>query len=222
MLYKISQFFVRIFVTLYFRLKVEGLESVPKQGPYLIVANHASFLDPILIGAVVPRIIHYITYAFFYYHRAIHWYCKRVFCIPIKKEGNDIATFKKALRLLRQGELVGIFPEGARSHTGKLAQAQPGVALIALKAGVPIIPVGIRGTYEAFPTGARFPKPSPVTLTFGEPFSLDEFLASGQKPSGEVQVKAAERIMEKIAELCGQQAAPPSSSSRSHENNPTR
>ncbi len=209
MVYKVSQLIVRAFVAVYFRLKVEGLEHVPREGAYLVVANHTSFLDPMFICSVVPRVIHYITYAFFYYHRAIHWYCKRVFCIPIKKEGNDIATFKQTLRLLKQGELVGIFPEGARSQTGKLSRAQPGVALIALKAGVPILPVGIQGAYEAFPVGSRFPKPSPVTLTFGKPFSLDDFLNHDQKPTGEVQMRAAERIMEKIAGLCGQQGELP-------------
>lgn len=207
MLYKISQFFARVLFKIYFRSRVIGRENIPNEGVCIFVANHTSFIDPLLICSVVPRCIHYITYAFFYYHPAIHWYCKRVYCIPIKKEGNDISALKQALRLLKKGELLGIFPEGERSESGKLSKGQPGVALIALKSRVPIVPIGISGAYEAFPRGSKFPKPRPVTVTFGKPFFLDEYIEPGDKKSVNGQLYATEVIMAKIAELCGQQEA---------------
>ncbi|MBD3309067.1 hypothetical protein GF339_21860 [candidate division KSB3 bacterium] len=202
MLYTISRWIARLLFPLYFRLTVIGLDNVPQDGAYILVANHESFLDPLLICTVSPRIIHYITFAFFYYHPAIHWYCKRVHCIPIKKEGNDISALKRALRLFKDGEIVGIFPEGQRSATGELGPGEPGTALLALKAKVPILPVGIQGTYESFPRSAKFPKPGPVTLRFGTPFLLHEAIeGDGQSPEA-FQRQATDLIMTRIADLC--------------------
>ncbi len=206
MLYRFSQVIVRVIFKVYFRLRVAGYENVPSEKPCLIVANHSSFLDPILICATVPRIIHYITFAYFYYHPLLHWFCKRVYCIPLKKDGKDISTLKKTLRLLKTGELVGIFPEGERSATGKLGKGSPGAALIALKANVPVLPVGIQGAYESFPQGSIFPKPIPITVTFGEPFFPKDYLNVDEKNTDELQVEAINLMMSKIAKLCGQDA----------------
>lgn len=189
-------------------MKVLHAEHLPQTGGCILVANHVSFLDPLLICAMMPRVVHYITYAFFYYLPWLHWYCKRVYCIPVKKDGKDISAFKAALRVLKQGEVVGIFPEGVRSATGELGEGEPGVALLALKAGVPIVPIGIHGTYEAFPRGAKFPKPVVVTLKLGEPFRLEEYFDVRSPKTVETQQAAVELIMTKIAELCTPQKLP--------------
>lgn len=187
---------------LYFRLRVEGKENIPTDGGCIVVANHTSFLDPILICGIIPRIIHYITYAYFYYLPQLHWICKRVYCIPLKKNGKDISALKKALRLLKKGEFIGIFPEGARSETGELAEGEPGVALIALKANAPILPVGIRGAYEAFPKGSKFPKPHSITIKFGKPFMITDYMDVHTQKSSELQQKVIDLIMSRIAEAC--------------------
>ena len=207
MLYRVLQFIGRPIMKLYFRLRIEGRENLPKEGACIIVANHTSFLDPILICGILPRIIHYMTYAYFYYLPQLHWICKRVYCIPLKKDGKDISALKKALRLLKDGEIVGIFPEGARSETGKLAKAKPGVALIALKANVPIIPIGIRGAYEALPKGSKFPKPHPITINFGKPFMIQDYMDVNTQKSSELQQKITDLIMSKIAEVCSSTGA---------------
>lgn len=207
MVYEISRSIAKVIAQFYFRVHVVGLEHIPVQGPCLLVANHTSFLDPFVIGATVPRIIHYITYAFFYYHPAFHWFCKRAHCIPVKKEGNDVSALKQTLRLLKQGEIVGIFPEGARSDNGKIGKTEPGTALIALKSNVPILPAGIQGAYEAFPKGTRFPKPRRITVSFGPPFFLADYVRNTEKMSAEFQQEAMQVIMRKIAGLCGQQGA---------------
>lgn len=204
MVYEISRRIARVLAKSYFRVQVIGRSHIPQKGPCLLVANHASFLDPFLICTAAPRIIHYITYAFFYYHPAFHWFCKRAYCIPVKKEGNDVSTLKQTFRLLKQGEIVGIFPEGARSETGKLGNAAPGTALIALKTGVPVVPAGIVGAYQAFPRGATFPKPASITVTFGAPFFPEEYVPRSEKITAEVQQEAMQVIMGKIAVLCGQ------------------
>ncbi|GAK56395.1 phospholipid/glycerol acyltransferase [Candidatus Vecturithrix granuli] len=207
MMYEISRSIAKVIAKFCFRVRIVGREHIPQAGPCLLVANHASFLDPFVICTSVPRTIHYITYAFFYYHPAFHWFCKRVHCIPVKKEGNDISALKQTLRLLKQGEIVGIFPEGARSENGKIGRTEPGTALIALKSNVPIVPAGIQGAYEAFPKGAKFPKPGRITVSFGRPFFLTEYIRNAEKMSTELQQEAMQVIMGKIAELCGQQDA---------------
>jgi len=205
MLYKLARIIARILFKVYFRLEVEGLEHLPREGGCILVANHTSLLDPLVICAASPRVIHYITYAFFYYHPAIHWFCKRAYCIPVKKEGNDISALKNALRLLKDGEMVGIFPEGVRSATGLLAPAEPGVALMAIKAGAPIVPIGIQGAYDAFPKGACLPKPKKVKMVVGSPFYLRDHVAIERKLTEEMQQQALSVIMSRIGEHCGQQ-----------------
>jgi 1-acyl-sn-glycerol-3-phosphate acyltransferase len=204
MLYRLTRIIARILFKVYFRLDVEGIEHLPQKGGCLLVANHASFLDPLVICAATPRVIHYITYAFFYYHPAIHWFCKRAHCIPVKKEGNDISALKNALRLLKDGEVVGIFPEGERSAMGVLAAAEPGVALMAMKANVPIVPIGIQGAYEAFPKGSSLPKPRKISMTMGTPFYIRDYVAIEKKLTEEAQQQALDLIMSRIGELCGQ------------------
>jgi 1-acyl-sn-glycerol-3-phosphate acyltransferase len=202
MLYKITRWLGKIILKVYFRVHIKGLENIPDNEACIVVANHASFLDPFLISIIAPRVIHYITYAFFYYHPACHWFCKRTYCIPLKKDGKDISALKKSLQLLKGGEIVAIFPEGKRSETGQLGKGEPGVALIALKAGVPILPVGIQGAYESYPKGSKFPKPATLTVNFGKPFRLTEALPKEASSNDEFQIRAVEFIMDKIAEVC--------------------
>jgi 1-acyl-sn-glycerol-3-phosphate acyltransferase len=109
---------------------------------------------------------------------------------------------KKTLRLLKDGEFVGIFPEGERSATGQLGKGEPGVALIALKAKVPILPVGIRGAYESFPKGSKFPKPYPIAVTFGKPFTIEEYVDVNMQEDDRLQQQATDLVMSKIAEIC--------------------
>jgi 1-acyl-sn-glycerol-3-phosphate acyltransferase len=201
MLYRISQLIGHVILSLYFRIRIEGKNNIPRTGAYVIVANHASFLDPFIVGTVVPRVIHFLTYAYFYYLPGCHWYCKRMHNIPLKKDGKDISAFKNALRVLKNGGLVGIFPEGRRSETGQLQQGQPGAALIALKAQVPILPIGIRGAYQALPKGARFPKPVPITISIGKPFMLTDYLPRQVHITEEIQQQAMDLILARIADL---------------------
>lgn len=205
MLYRVSQVIGRILLWIGFRVRLEGLENIPKEGAYIVVANHSSFLDPFLMAAYIPRIINYLMYAQYYFLPSLHWYCKRTYCLPLKKDGKDISALKNALRLLKSGELVGIFPEGERSLTGELGPGAPGVALMAIKARVPILPIGLIGTFEAFPRGAKFPRlRSPITIRYGRPFRIeDEIQRPENGKNGEYfQQQATDLIMRKIAGLC--------------------
>jgi 1-acyl-sn-glycerol-3-phosphate acyltransferase len=204
MFYRIAQVWGRIVLWLYFRIRIEGHDNIPDKGGHIVVANHVSFLDPVLICAYTPRAVHFLTYGMYYYLRGLHWFLKRVHTIPLKKDGKDISALKKALRLLKAEELVGIFPEGERSVTGQPGAGSPGVALMAIKAGVPILPVGLIGAYEAFPRGAKFPRfRSSITLRYGKPFRIgDELQRLEHEENDDFQQRATDLIMQKIADVC--------------------
>jgi len=149
---------------------VEGLENLPAKSNFIIVANHASFLDPLLIMAAVPRQINCITSKRLYGIVWIKWFFEMAGAIP---SGN---SSEKAVNLLLKGKNVGLFPEGGVSHDGKLREFRRGAALLAMKTGRPIVPCVIFGAYEALPRQARFPNFLPVKVKIGKPiYILKEF-----------------------------------------------
>jgi 1-acyl-sn-glycerol-3-phosphate acyltransferase len=204
MLYRISQAVGQTIGKLYFRVRVVGLENIPNEGACILVANHSSFLDPFMLGSFMPRVVHFLTYDVYYSFWLFRWYCQRVYCIPVRKDGSDTASLKKALRVLKDGEILGIFPEGVRSFTGEIGPAEPGTALIVLKANVPVLPVAIQGAYQALPRGAILPKPRPITLTVGAPFRIEEqFDLHALHEKNILYQRVMDRIMTTIAELSG-------------------
>jgi len=148
-----------------FRLKVSGRCNIPKEGGAIIAANHSSYIDPVAIAVAVPRRISWIV------RKDVYdvWWLKGLFASTgMIREGGSV---EKAVKLLEQGGLVGIFPEGTRSPDGKLGAGRRGASVMALTAGVPVIPCGITGAFEAYPRGAVFPKSSPVKVSIGKPIA---------------------------------------------------
>lgn len=170
MSYWILRATVGVIVKLFFRLKVEGIENLPAKTNFIIVANHTSFLDPLLMMAAVPRKVHCITLRNLYKIIWIKWFFELAEAIP---SGN---SSEKAINLLLKEKNVGLFPEGGLSHDGKLREFRRGVALLAMKTGRPIVPCAIFGAYEALPRSAKFPKFLPTKVRIGKPiYILKEF-----------------------------------------------
>jgi 1-acyl-sn-glycerol-3-phosphate acyltransferase len=152
-------------------MRVCGLEHLPASGPVILAANHHNYLDGVLLGAAVRRPISFLVMPRVFHASPLHpAFHRHIGSIPINLERPDPGAIKRALRALEEGRVVGIFPEGPFSQEGRLVPGQPGVALIALRSGVPVIPAAIRGTYEAL-VGRRFylPRRSRVSVQFGEP-----------------------------------------------------
>jgi 1-acyl-sn-glycerol-3-phosphate acyltransferase len=155
-------------------MRVHGLEHVPGSGPVILAANHHNYLDGVLLGAAVGRPISFLVMPRVFhaspFHPAFH---RHIGSIPINLERPDPGAIKRALRALEEGRVVGIFPEGPFSQEGRLVSGQPGVALIALRSGVPVVPAAIRGTYEAL-VGRRLhlPRRSRVSVQFGVPMQF--------------------------------------------------
>lgn len=153
----------------YFRFRVSGGEHLPAQGPCILAANHASYLDPILIAMACPRPVRFIVDKTQFHRPLVHWIAVRTGAIPVENNPRDIGSVRRALQALRQGAVVGIFPEGGRSEDGSLKAGKPGAALLALRGGVPLVPAGIVGAYRAYPRGRLVPRPSPIAVRFGAP-----------------------------------------------------
>lgn len=154
----------------FFRLKAEGLENIPQKSNFIIVANHASHLDPLLIMAAVPKKIHCIALRRLYKIFWIGQFLRMIEALPIG------SSSRKALELLEQNRNVGLFPEGRVSPDGKLMDFRRGAALLAFKTGRPIVPCAVFGAYEAFPLKAKSLKFLPIKIKIGKPiYILKEF-----------------------------------------------
>jgi len=129
----------------------------------------------------------------------VHWVAVRTGAIPVENDPRDLGSLRRALQALKQGAVLGIFPEGGRSDDGSLKRGKPGAALLALRAGVPLVPVGIVGTFAAYSRYHRFPRPGPILVRFGEPVNLPE--AWRGHAAKEHLAEATALLMERIRDL---------------------
>ena len=155
MLYIIAKFIFLIIFKLFFRQKVTGQENIPQDGPFIIVANHSSLLDPVILGvSVKPKVI-FVAAAYLF---EIHWLgylLRKANSIPVQGE-NDISSLKRALKILQKGGVLGIFPEGGVDRQKNNLPIKAGAAFLATRVGVPIVPVKIKGADKVLPRGAKF------------------------------------------------------------------
>jgi 1-acyl-sn-glycerol-3-phosphate acyltransferase len=206
MLYRAVASFCAGVIRLFCRTRVEvrGRENVPVEGPAVLVANHASYLDPPVMAMALRRQVHFMAREEVLTVALLGPLLRGCGVFAVRPGTADRAAIRRAVALLGEGKLVGIFPEGTRSADGGLQSAHPGAALIASRAGVPLIPVAIQGTWEAFPRDARWMRPAPISITFGSPIYPREEDARSSR-GGEL-AGISRRIMEEIDRLLAGQA----------------
>lgn len=157
------------FVRLYLGLRREGLAHVPRRGPLIIVCNHVSYIDAILLGSAAPRPIHFMVLQWMYDLLFLRWFYWGMGTLPVQADGQDRKAIRRAIRMLDRGRVIGIFPEGSRSPDGRIRETRPGAAMLAALSGAPVVPAFIDGARESMPVGARFPAPARVQVRFGPP-----------------------------------------------------
>jgi len=154
----------------YFRLRVDGLDRIPSRGGVMLAGNHPNVLDGLLLLVVSPRRVRFLIAEDLYTHRYLHRFFKAMGMIPVSRtQTHNGEALRSAVEALERGEVLGIFPEGTTHFRGSMEQVKQGIALLALKTGVPVVPFGIQGSFEAFPEGARFPRPRTISLRFEAP-----------------------------------------------------
>ena len=171
--WKFVQLLFRIFFSVFFDLKVYGVRNVPRAGGALMVSNHQSLLDPPLLGVRVHRPMSYMAKSqLFGNNKAFEWIIRSLGAFPVRQGAGDVGAIKETVNRLKEGRMLNIFPEGGRTETGEVGPMQPGVALVVRRAGVPIIPVAIHGSYESWPKGKRFFHTHPIRIAYGPPLDV--------------------------------------------------
>ncbi len=199
-IYKISRFWFWLGLKIWNRFQAFGSDNMPAEGGVIIASNHASFLDPPLVGCgLMHRYVRFLARNTLFQNRVGEWWSRNVGVVCIDRTRGDIAAFKAALSVLQAGGALCLFPEGTRTLDGKLQPPKAGIGFLIMKAEVPVVPVYVEGSFAAFSKGAKWIKPAKIKLYYGPAITPAEFrqLGSGK----EIYGKAAELVMAKIAEL---------------------
>ena len=184
----------------FFRGEVVGTDHVPVSGPYLIACNHASHLDPPLIGCQIARQMRFFARKTLWESRFVGWWLTQIETIAVDRDSGDVGAIRKVLAALNEDRAIVLFPEGTRSPDGHLQKPKAGVGLMACKSGVPVVPCRIYGSYEAYGKGRLLPRlGTPITIVFGAPISARDY---DDPTLGKARYEtAAQRIMDRIAAL---------------------
>lgn len=174
---------------LLFRFRSAGRNNIPSDGPVLLVSNHQSHLDPVLIGVASPRPTGALARKTLFFW-PLSWLIRSLGAVPVDLEGSAVSGIKAILGMLRANEVVIVFPEGTRTRDGKLQPLLPGFCAIARRAKATIVPTSIDGAFAALPRGSFLPRPRPIRLTFGPAITPDQI--ASQSDDELVQRIAAE------------------------------
>jgi len=201
MMYAFLRWLMRLMTRTYLvgLFKVVGVENVPRTGPLIVCPNHSATLDPPMVPAFLPRSDTWsMAKSEYFKHPLSNWIFRAYHAFPVVRHTADRAALKWSFDLLKAGHALIIFPEGTRIESGLLGPPEPGAGFLAQKAACPVLPVGLTGTRECLPKGARWPRRTKVSITFGKPFYVLPKRADGTRVS---HVEASEAIMLAIAEL---------------------
>ncbi|MFF3448153.1 lysophospholipid acyltransferase family protein [Streptomyces sp. NPDC002667] len=195
---------------LVFRPRIEGLEHIPSSGPAIVAGNHLSFADHFLMPAILKRRITFLAKAEYFTGPGIKGRLTAAFFrsigqIPVDRSGKEAgqAAIREGLGVLRKDELLGIYPEGTRSHDGRLYKGKVGVAVMALRAQAPVIPCAMIGTFEAQPPGRKLPRIHPVVIRFGKPLDFSRY--AGMEGEKAILRAITDEIMYAILSLSEQE-----------------
>ena len=183
----------------FFRGEVAGLENIPRAGPLLIAGNHASFLDPPFLGCHVPRPLAFFARKTLWKGGLATWWLDAMGCIPVDRDGSDVAAIKAVLRALAAGRALVVFPEGTRSADGALQPPKAGVGLLACRAQAPVVPARIFNSHRALGRDNQLRLGTPVSVVYGRPLTPADY--DDPTAGKERYQRASEKIMAAIAAL---------------------
>ena len=197
--YYLLCFVTRILLRLLFRIHVEGVGNIPRVGPFLIAPNHNSFLDPVVTGAFIPRDVCYMARDTLFDIPFLGWLVRVCHSFPVRRDRPYPQTMKRALKVLKEGKGLVLFPEGTRSITGKLQRGGPGVGMLASHTGAPVVPTAIAGTEKALPINAHWIRLEKVRVHFGRPIYPSQVEVG--KDRRRLYQELTDEVMERIKDL---------------------
>jgi len=198
--YGFSHYLATVAYAMCFRGEVSGLENLPKHGGFILAANHASHLDPFIVGQFLPRQVSFFARKTLWKPGFHSWWLNAVGVIPVDRDGgSDVTAIKRVLGALKSEKIVILFPEGTRSPDGRLQTAKPGVGLFACRSHVPVVPARVFNSFEALGRGGKPRLGTRVSVVFGAPLAPADY--DDPSDGKDRYPRAAERIMARIAEL---------------------
>lgn len=189
LIYKVTRNIFKVYARLIMRVEVKGVENIPESGPFVVMSNHISYLDPPLIGSIIPQKVHYMAKAELFENRIVGAFLKKLGAFPLKRGTGDSRAFRKAIKILRNDQVLGIFPEGTRYPEGSPGEPHSGSVMLAIMAKSPILPIGIK----------NIKRKGRTKVIIGEPLVLEEYF--GKKLSKEERQEVANEVMSKIISL---------------------
>jgi 1-acyl-sn-glycerol-3-phosphate acyltransferase len=203
--YRLGWLFFRFAYAVYLRWRVFHPERVPPTGPVILASNHASILDPPLVGSGLSRPCSFLARETLFKRGFVRWLLLKWQAVPIDRDGGGPTGMKRILEALENGRAIILFPEGTRTRDGNLQPVRSGVGLLVIKSNAPVVPVRVWGTFESMPRGVHFPRPARVAVKYGEPLDFTELRKEARECSKErlrqIYQEIAERIMAEIARL---------------------
>jgi 1-acyl-sn-glycerol-3-phosphate acyltransferase len=200
LIWRIIQFILQNVFAFWLKYRARGLENLPA-GPALLIANHQSFLDPLLVGLPLRRPVSYLARDSLFRVPVIGAILRATYVMPIRRDAAGSESLRLSLKRLEEGFLVGVFPEGTRTRDGRLGALKPGFVALVRRASVPVVPVAISGAFQALPRGAFFLRPRPVRVVFGRPLmpeDLKDYEARGRET--QLVAEVARRLESLLAE----------------------
>jgi 1-acyl-sn-glycerol-3-phosphate acyltransferase len=191
MIYYITYFLTKVLSWLYFPYTAHQTRNIPRKGGFILASNHTSNLDPVVLGICSVRRLNFMA-KIELFKGLLGFFLTNLGAFPIKRGAGDFGALREAMRRLKEGRVILIFVEGTRRIGNEPTKAQAGVGFLAMKSGVPIVPVYLQGTNKVMAPGTKFFKRGPVSATFGEPFFVND------APTHE---EASQRILDKIYAL---------------------
>ncbi|GGZ93589.1 1-acyl-sn-glycerol-3-phosphate acyltransferase [Streptomyces echinoruber] len=195
---------------LMFRPQVEGAERIPGDGAVILAGNHLTFIDSIVLPLVTRRQVHFIGKDEYVTGKSLKgrlmaWFFTGVGMIPVDRDGasGGVAALMTGKRVLEEGKMFGIYPEGTRSPDGRLYRGRTGIARLALMTGAPVVPFAVIGTDKLQPGGRGMPRPGKVTIRFGEPMEFSRY--EGMDRDRYVLRAVTDSVMAEVMRLSGQE-----------------
>lgn len=174
---------IRLLCRVYFGLELSGIDNIPPAGPLIIIPNHQTFADPVLVTIPVRRRVYCMAWSRLFKIPFFSWMIRRLRAFPVRIESTDTSSVREAVRLLLAGHVIMIFPEGARTLTGKVERFKLGAFRLAASLRVPVLPVTIAGGHESWPPERVFPRPGRISITYHPVLEPDPSLEPRQAAS---------------------------------------
>jgi len=197
-IYQCCKFGVWLLCHTYFRVTYRGRENLPGSGAALLACHHSSYIDPVVIGLGVPRIVSYLAREDLF-RTPLKWLIRHLFAYPISRDSSDLRAIKQAQKLLKEGSIVLLFPEGTRTDNGRVKEFKAGVGLVALRAQVPVVPVYVQGAYQLWPRRQKFPRPGRMRVYYGPPLLPADYAEEPRNRTGFTRI--ARELEERVKNL---------------------